>query len=138
MFGRVENWHYSSYLQIRFIESILNTAGAAKSPIYHKHLISFGSEGLELAFLAPVLVASFHSSNPSTAPNASAPVNEPFGCIYAAPAGVIYSEQIVLRGWSYCEIARLDHGCGCRWGREDGDGENVTFVSQYEKKQIAL
>lgn len=48
-----------SYLQIRFIESILNTAGAAKSPIYHKHLISSGSERLELAFRAPELVASF-------------------------------------------------------------------------------
>lgn len=59
MFRRVESWLYSSYLQIRFIESILNTAGAAKSSIYHKQLISSGSEGLELAFRAPVLVASF-------------------------------------------------------------------------------
>lgn len=59
MFCRVQSRHYSSYLQIWFIESILNTAGAAKSPIYRKHLISSGSERLELVFNAPKLVASF-------------------------------------------------------------------------------
>lgn len=72
MFHKVESWRHSSYLQIWFIESILNTAGAAKIPVYHKQLISSGSEKLELPFRAPELVAIALQIKPLQAPNASA------------------------------------------------------------------
>lgn len=72
MFRRVENWCFSSYLQIRFIESILNTAGASKSPIYCKHLISSGSERLGFEQRLAGACLWLHRSDSSPAPNASA------------------------------------------------------------------
>lgn len=72
MFHRVENWCFSSYLQIRFIESILNTAGASKSPIYCKHLISSGSERLGFERRVPGACLWLHSSDSSMACNTSA------------------------------------------------------------------
>lgn len=66
-------------------------------------------------------------------------VKGPFRCVYVALAGVVCSEQIMLTRCRYCEIAWLVHVCRSRWGgRWRCCGENMRFVSQYEKKWIVL
>lgn len=60
MLLRTESWCFSSYKKKQqIIESILNSVGVAKSPIYCKHLISSRSKRLELARDTLMLVWSF-------------------------------------------------------------------------------
>lgn len=103
-------------LQIWFIESILNTVGAAKSPIYCKHLISSGCERLELVLRMPEPVSTFAVQTP---PRLRMPqlCQWPFVMhLCNSLAGVIYSEPIVLRGCRHGKIARLGHVQWSRWG----------------------